>query len=169
MSGETTGRVNEIHCVWPVDLPEISDSTIVCPSVSSSLLSPSRASVTVNINMTMATEFVNDLVSLHQPNLSELVDNHDADESMQCNALGDEEVDIIADPSSWRPFPVNCQLLFRGRKTVSVLRVLLCLGQRVSKLSEASGHFLIYRFINMPDASGHFLIFRFINMIIDST
>ena len=86
--------------------------------------------------MNMATEFVNDLVSLHQPNLSELVDNHDADESMQCNALGDEEVDIIADPSSWRPFPVNCQLLFRGRKTVSVLRVLLCSGQRELKLCQ---------------------------------
>ena len=45
------------------------------------------------------------------------VDDPDEDESERGYAMGDDEIDILVDPSLWHPFPHNSIFLTRDEKT----------------------------------------------------
>ena len=46
------------------------------------------------------------------------VNDPDDDETERTNAMGDEEVYLLVDPSAWCPFPINSILLCSEGKTI---------------------------------------------------
>ena len=82
---------------------------------------------------------------------------HDPDDDeMECtNAMGDEEVDLLADPSAWRPFPINSILLCSEGKTIGFrTRSGVVYGPEKIEV--------------MPDIAGHRWMFCFITRVFSS-
>ena len=71
------------------------------------------------------------------------------DEATERNTFGGEDVDLLADPASWRPFPRNSQLLVKDGQTLGFrTRSGVVFGpEKVEIKLDTSGQQWLFRFI----------------------
>ena len=99
------------------------------------------------------TEIGLDAVPSQHPDVIESEEDPDDDPDVESHCqgytLGDEEVNIMADPSVWRPFLSNCQFLCREGKNIGFCtRSGVVFGpERIEVMPNIKGHLWMFHFI----------------------